>query len=608
MENLLKPEIVSPLGWTLLHSLWQGLILTILYWGLSKVLKSSQTKYYIGISFLAVQFIVAIGTFCYLVDFGSTTKSISVNIVQYFSIVQSVDSEVNVMDSIQLFLNTNISLFVQVWLVGVLIFFIKMGFDIWFVNRLKTTGLQQVDSQTLSKYKQLIAKMKITQSIEIFESNQTLSPIVIGNLKPFILLPIGLASGLSINELEAVLAHELAHIKRHDFLINIIQTLIEISFFFNPSIWWISSQIRQEREHCCDDFSVEITGDKMLLVSALTHVESYRMNHSLAMGFGKKKMPLLSRVKRILGVKQQENSNVESILVMAVISIATLGLVVFKTNDVKAQVSNFSNKLENYYTPKELATEVSGNQIPLKEERNDVVRDTVITKTEESSYSSTTTINNDDENSYFSTNSRNGSFRIDKNGEIYVDGKRYNASPELRAKIKPELEKLDLLSKEMNVYGVVMDKYGKEMDAYGKQMSQHSEPMEKHGKLMEEQGKLLEKEVKLQTKYALKASLAELDNDKIEAQRLKKLEKEQEQKVKIISDKMESLGKEMEKSGEKMQENSKPMEAIGKKMEVEGKKMEVVGKKIEVVTKDIIELLPADLKIKLKTINKELVD
>ena len=89
---------------------------------------------------------------------------------------------------------------------------------------------------------------------------------------------------------------------------------------------------------------------------------------------------------------------------------------------------------------------------------------------------------------------------------------------------------------------------------------------------MDEQGKLLEKEVKLQTKYALKASLAELDNDKIEAQRLKKLEKEQEQKVKIISEKMESLGKEMEKSGEKMQENSKPMEAIGKKMESENER------------------------------------
>lgn len=608
MENLLSPEIVAPLGWTLLHSLWQGVVLAVLYLVLGKFLPTAQSKYQLGIGILAGQFVLAVATFYYVADFSLASTSVKINVIQYISNIQIIDNQSNWLNNIQNFLNTNLTVIVQVWMIGVAIFFIKMGFEVWYVNRLKTTGLQKVSSQTFSKFNELMEKMKITQKVEIFESNQTFSPIVIGNLKPYILLPIGLASGLSINELEAVLAHELAHIKRYDFLVNIVQSVIEICFFFSPAIWWISARVREEREHCCDDLSVAITGDKLLLVSALSNVETYRMDNSLAMAFGKKKMPLLSRVKRILGVRQQENSNVESILVMAVISISILGLVVFKTDDVKAQVSNFSNKLENYYTPKELVTEVSDNEIPLKEERNDVVRDTVITKTEESSYSSTTTINDDDESSYFSTNSRNGSFRIDKNGEIYVDGKKYNASPELRAKIKPELEKLDLLSKEMSVYGAVMDKYGKEMDVYGKQMSQHSEPMEKHGKLMGEQGELLEKEVKLQTKYALKASLAELDNDKIETQRLKKLEKEQEQKVKIISEKMESLGREMEKSGEKMQENSKPMEAVGKKMEVEGKKMEVVGKKMEVVTKDIIDLLPADLKIKLKTINKELVD
>ncbi|MCU0469943.1 MAG: M48 family metalloprotease [Arcicella sp.] len=608
MENLLSPEIVAPLGWTLLHSLWQGVVLVVLYLILGKFLPSAQSKYQLGIGALVTQLLLAVITFYYVADFSSPLTSDRINLIRYISNIQVADNQYSLIENVQNFLNMNLTVIVQVWLIGMAVLFIKMGFEVWYVNRLKTKGLQKVSPQIFSKFTELMADMKITRKVAIFESNQTLSPIVVGNFTPYILLPIGLATGLSINELEAVLAHELAHIKRYDFLVNIVQSFIEICFFFSPAIWWISAQVREEREHCCDDLSVAITGDKLLLVSALSNVESYRMDNSLAMAFGKKKMPLLSRVKRILGVKQQENTNVESVLVMVVISITILGLAIFRSDDVQAQVSNFSNKLENYYTPKKLTTEVSDSKGLLKKKRQTAVIDTVITKTEESHSSNSTTISSVENDSYFNTNSRHGSFRIDKNGDIYVDGKKYDASPELRAKMKPQLEKLNSLSKEMDVYGAVMDKYGKEMDVYGKQMQEHSEPMEKHGNLMGEQGKLLEEQVKLQTKYALKASLAELDNDKEEMQRLRKLEREHELKVKIISEKMESLGKEMEKAGAKMEENSKPMEAIGKKMEIEGKKMEVIGKKIEVVAKDIVELLPPDLKIKLKTINKELVD
>jgi bla regulator protein blaR1 len=608
MENLLSPEIVAPLGWTLLHSLWQGVVLVVLYLILGKFLPSAQSKYQLGIGALVTQLLLAVITFYYVADFSSPLTSDRINLIHYISNIQVADNQYSLIENVQNFLNMNLTVIVQVWLIGMAVLFIKMGFEVWYVNRLKTKGLQKVSPQTFSKFTELMADMKITRKVAIFESNQTLSPIVVGNFKPYILLPIGLATGLFINELEAVLAHELAHIKRYDFLVNIAQSFIEICFFFSPAIWWISAQVREEREHCCDDLSVAITGDKLLLVSALSNVESYRMDNSLAMAFGKKKMPLLSRVKRILGVKQQENTNVESVLVMVVISITILGLAIFRSDDVQAQVSNFSNKLENYYMPKKLTTEVSDSKVPLKKERQTAVIDTVITKIEESHSSNSTTISSGENDSYFNTNSRHGSFRIDKNGDIYVDGKKYDASPELRAKMKPQLEKLNSLSKEMNVYGAVMDKYGKEMDVYGKQMQEHSEPMGKHGNLMGEQGKLLDEQVKLQTKYALKASLAELDNDKEEMQKLRKLEKEHELKVKIISEKMESLGKEMEKAGAKMEENSKPMEAIGKKMEIEGRKMEVIGKKIEVVAKDIVELLPPDLKIKLKTINKELVD
>lgn len=289
MENLLKPEITAALGWTLLHSLWQGVGLAVLYFGMSKFIKSAEVKYGLGIGAILIQFGLAIGTFAFVGDFTERSQTILKKVMFYVSNYKSPQNDTSIFNDIQLFLNTNLNLIVQIWLVGVSIFFIKLCFDMLAVNRLKTKGLKQVDLQTFNQFNALINSLKITKKIEIFESNQTQSPLVIGNLKPYILLPIGLTSGLTINELEAILAHEMAHIKRYDFLVNIFQSVIEIIFFFNPAIWWISAQVRQEREHCCDDFSVSITGNKMLLVNALARVESFRINQPLAMAFGKKR-------------------------------------------------------------------------------------------------------------------------------------------------------------------------------------------------------------------------------------------------------------------------------------------------------------------------------
>lgn len=476
------------------------------------------------------------------------------------------------------------------------------------VNRLKTKGLKQVDLQTFNQFNALINSLKITKKIEIFESNQTLSPLVIGNLKPYILLPIGLTSGLTINELEAILAHELAHIKRYDFLINIFQSVIEIIFFFNPSIWWISAQVRQEREHCCDDFSVSITGNKMLLVNALARVESFRINQPLAMAFGKKKMTLLNRVQRILGVNPKENRSIESVMVMIIVSVILGSLIIFKSDDITAKASNISEKLSHsnakfiFNEPvKPIKTAVGVEKFkPIQT----VKTDTNITESSTTSLIEKTGNYNDNYRRYFNSNSRRGEFWINKLGEIYVDGKKYDASPALIAQLKPYLKKMDILDDEMDIYSKKMNEYSKEMEVYSKKIDEKSTPMKEYGKLMDKQAKLLDAEVKLQTKYSLKASLAEIENEKANKESYQKLEKEHEKKVDEISKEMERLGKEMEKIGKTMEENGKPMEEIGKKMEVEGKKMEVVGKKMEAVSNEITNLLPEDLKKRINYIQK----
>ena len=86
-------------------------------------------------------------------------------------------------------------------------------------------------------------------------------PTVIGSLRPVVLLPVSALAGMSPSQLDAILAHELAHIRRHDYLVNLLQTLVETLLFYHPAVWWLSRRIRIERENCCDDLGGGVCGD-----------------------------------------------------------------------------------------------------------------------------------------------------------------------------------------------------------------------------------------------------------------------------------------------------------------------------------------------------------
>ena len=98
-------------------------------------------------------------------------------------------------------------------------------------------------------------------------------------MRPVILLPVAAVAALTPAQVEAILAHELAHIRRHDFLINLLQTLGETALFYHPAVWWISSRIRTEREHCCDDVAVSVCGDAREYAAALTELASWSIAH-----------------------------------------------------------------------------------------------------------------------------------------------------------------------------------------------------------------------------------------------------------------------------------------------------------------------------------------
>ncbi|HYI01023.1 M56 family metallopeptidase [Hyalangium sp.] len=143
-------------------------------------------------------------------------------------------------------------------------------------------------------------RLGLRRAVAVLESPHAPSPLVVGVVRPVLVLPLGLSERLTAAQLEAVLAHELAHVRRHDALANLAQCLVEVVFFFHPAALWLSSRVRLEREHCCDDAAVQLCGSARVYSKALLGLEELRQSGpALALGVGSQ--PLLARVRRLLG-------------------------------------------------------------------------------------------------------------------------------------------------------------------------------------------------------------------------------------------------------------------------------------------------------------------
>ncbi|WP_342381959.1 energy transducer TonB [Myxococcus stipitatus] len=169
------------------------------------------------------------------------------------------------------------------------------------MSRLHTEAPAAAWTQALA---QALSRMKLTRPVRLLASARVDVPQVIGLWRPLILVPAGAIVGLTPAQLEAVLSHELAHIQRHDYLVNLLQALVETFLFYHPAVWWLSHRIREEREHCADDLAVRSCGDAVLYARALAHIEQVRASPSPVPALGANGGSLLSRIRRLLGVPE----------------------------------------------------------------------------------------------------------------------------------------------------------------------------------------------------------------------------------------------------------------------------------------------------------------
>lgn len=348
--SYLQNEIVLAFCWTLLHSLWQGLLVAVIT-GLVLVLtkRSDAHKRYRLLTFLFIAFLITVGA-TFLFELTNSTIQTGVKEELQQSVATQgirnllLPSDTIITQAHQSFaermvayFDTHAYLVVVVWFILFMFKLAKLGTGLVFIQRLKYYRNKEVDIFWKEQLQRLLLQLKINLPVRLLESTLVKVPMVLGIFKPVVLIPAGLLAHLPADEVEAILLHELAHIRRRDYLVNLLQSFAETVFFFNPALVWLSSMIRDERENCCDDIAISVTNNKSKFINALIAFQEYHFaDKGHALGFPGRKGQLLNRVKRIIHEKNKTLNTMEKSL----LSLGMASLLLFSFVSAKKDAEN----------------------------------------------------------------------------------------------------------------------------------------------------------------------------------------------------------------------------------------------------------------------------
>jgi GWxTD domain-containing protein len=315
LEQLVRTPAAYALGQALAHSIWQGaaaaLALTPVLW----IARSARLRY--ASACLALLLMAA--------AFGFTfARSIPQDVAPRSSISARETRRASDSAGSPVFSSGNaagvLPWLAPFWAIGVLAFHLRALAGWTATRRLRTVGVCTPSPEWLERLEELRTRVRVSRPVLLLESSLAKAPVVVGHARPVILMPVGLLAGLPTAQVEAVLLHELAHIGRRDYLVNVLQTWVEAIFFYHPAAWWFSSVIRAEREHCCDDAVVAIQGDPRQYATALAALEEHRW--SAAPAVAATGGNLVKRIRRLLQYPEGPRSAVAPFLSATLIAFA----------------------------------------------------------------------------------------------------------------------------------------------------------------------------------------------------------------------------------------------------------------------------------------------
>jgi bla regulator protein BlaR1 len=323
-NQLFINHVVTAICWTLFHSLWQGLIAALL--AALIVVRTKRARPTLRYQLLTTLFFLSAFLFAATLLYelqhsgvatggGSTIggKIMILNRNIDHPVTLRTGGEPLLIQTVSELLTRNSSLIVAIWLVILSVRTARMLFVLGYTRHIVRHRSHEPSLYWKQRLTGLCHQMGITKSVTLLESKVAKLPIVFGQLKPVILVPVGLVTQLAPEQVEAILLHELAHIRRSDYLVNLVQNIIETLFFFNPALLWLSSLIRDERENCCDDVAIgQLRNKKQYIESLISFRERSLYSSSLAaVGFAGRKSSFLNRISRIVENKNYTLSPIE---------------------------------------------------------------------------------------------------------------------------------------------------------------------------------------------------------------------------------------------------------------------------------------------------------
>jgi hypothetical protein len=476
-------------------------------------------------------------------------------------------------DGLRQALQPRLPLVILCWSGGAALMALRLLLGLAWVRSRTRSGAFRADPGWQAVLDRLAVRMGLGRKVILGLVDELASPVTAGCLRPLVLVPASLATGMAPQLLEALLAHELAHVRRHDYLVNLVQSAIEILLFYHPAVWWLSHRIRIERELIADDLAASALGEPRRLALALSELDLFQLSPpQLAPGAHGGK--LMSRIKRL--VRPQAESLVGSLSWK--LALPALGLAL--TAAIHAHAGTAPAAPAAAAAPAKPAVHVS-----LREEPGDAYA----------------LVGEGDDGFKMTGNSADWSsikqLKRSIKGEFlwFRDGGKswIVQDPDTLAKAHAAWAPVKRLGEQMDTYGKEMDKHGKAMDALGKEMEQAAGGMQVDAPRVRE----LERQMK-----ELGRQMSSLGQQMGGAS-----DKERER----LNDKMGSLGRQMNELGEQMRaahdsegqrraragmdevgkrmnEAGKPMDALGKKMDVLGKQMEQESKAADKTVRGII--------------------
>ena len=353
---MIMRSFAEPVSWFLVHSLWLGAVIAIVLAGAQSILRrhNPQVRYAVAIAALLLVTPVSVSMVTYhMLTHNPVGESTAMDYQQTSTVphaspqsASGTDTEAGFFSSlpeigVSKYTSASFWIFL-LWLLGISVVSLYHLLGWRRARHVLHVGSSPAPTEWQLRFEEIRRRTGIVWSVKLLKSTMVKVPCVVGWMKPTVLIPVSAFTGLSVTELEMILAHELAHVRRHDVLINYLQTTIETLLFFNPFVWWISKQIRTEREHCCDDLAVGFCGDRLGYARALANLEDlcHVRPHLASAADG---TSLVKRIHRLAGSTARARrwpgfGAVSAFSLVAILALSLSLFAAFTPSEVTAQV------------------------------------------------------------------------------------------------------------------------------------------------------------------------------------------------------------------------------------------------------------------------------